>query len=123
MNPISAVTWSVRALRGHSITFAGLFASAVLGLSVVAGFRHLLSRLGAPWYLLLILPFVAVGYVARKEAEWLPDLAQRRRWARRLLWGSIVLALLLALLRPAPRGEAEQAAPSQLARPPGAAPS
>ena len=53
MNPISAVAWSWRVLRGHSVTFAGLFASAILGVSLLAGFKHLLVRLGAPWYVWL----------------------------------------------------------------------
>lgn len=101
MNPISAVSWSWRALRGHSVTFAALFASSLLGLSVLAGFRHLLSRVGAPWYILLLAPLFLFGYLAKKEQQWIPEPERRRRLARRLLFGSIVLALLFAWLRPA----------------------
>jgi hypothetical protein len=103
VNPVSAFSWSWRALRGRSVTFAALFASAMLGLSLVAGFRHLLGRIGLPWYVLFLAPFFAVGYLAKKEPQWIPDPERRRRWARRLFFGSIILALLIAWLRPAPR--------------------
>lgn len=101
MNPLSAVSWSWRALRGHSITFAALFASALLGFSILGGFRHLLTRLGAPWYVWLVVPILVVGFVAKKEIEWVPDQTRRRTWARRVFFGSIVLAALIAWWRPA----------------------
>lgn len=99
---VSAVSWSWRALRGHSVTSAGLFASAVLGLSVLSGFHHLLVRVGAPWYVLLLAPIIATGYVARKEQQWIPEPARRRRLARLLFFGSLVLAFALARLRSPP---------------------
>lgn len=102
MNVISATSWSWRALRGHSVTFAGLFASAVLGLSILSGFHHLLSRIGAPWYVLLLAPMFAVGWLAKKEQQWIPEPARRRRLARTLFWGSLALAFAIAWLRPAP---------------------
>lgn len=101
LNPLSALSWSWRALRGHSVTFAALFACSVLGVSIVAEFRHLLTRFGAPWYVWLLVPMFVVAYLARKEAEWLPEVDTRRKWARRLFFGSIVIALLIAFLRPA----------------------
>lgn len=101
MNPVSAFSWSWRALRGHSVTFAGLFASAVLGISILAWFKHLLVRLGAPWYVWIIVPIVLVGWLAKREQEWIPEAARRRWWARRIFFGSIVLAVLLSWLRPA----------------------
>lgn len=97
----SAMSWTWRALRGHSLTFAGLFACGVLGLSVMRGFRHLLGELGAPWYAWLLVPAIAVGYLARKETEWLPELTERKKWARRIFFGSIVAAILLAKAFPA----------------------
>jgi hypothetical protein len=97
---VSALSWSWRALRAHSITSAGLFASALLGLSIVSGFRHLLTRLGAPWYVWLIAPILVFGYLGKKEEQWFPEPAIRRRWARRVLFGSIAIAVLLAWLRP-----------------------
>ena len=106
LNPFSALSWSWRALRGHSLTFSALFALGLLGISVVTEFRHLLSRLGAPWYAWFLVPMVAIGYLARKEADWMPDVARRRRWARGLFFGSIIIAILIAKFGPSRRHQA-----------------
>lgn len=106
------MSWLWRALRGKSVTFAALFACGVLGVSIVGGFRHLLSRLGAPWYVWLLLPMIVVAIVARKETEWLPDLDERRKWSKRLVFGSIILSLVIAKFhRPPPAAPASQHAP------------
>jgi len=78
------------------VTFAALFALGLLGVSVVAEFRHVLIRFGAPWYLWFVAPIVAVGYLSKKETEWFPDPARRRQWARALFFGSIALAVAIA---------------------------
>lgn len=109
LNPLSALSWSWRALRGHSVTFAALFALSLLGVSVLSGFRHLLARAGAPWYIWLLVPIFLVAYLARKETQWLPQLETRRRWARGLFFGSIVIALLIAKFGPAHRDRAPAA--------------
>lgn len=72
----------------------------MLGLSVVSAFRHLLGRLGAPWYVLFVAPIVVVTILARKEPEWMPDPVQRRKWSRRLVFGSLVIFLLVAIFSP-----------------------
>jgi hypothetical protein len=100
VNPFSGVTWVWRALRGGSVTFGALFALGVLGLSAVSAFRHLLHRLGAPWYVLFVAPFVVVTILARKELEWMPDPVQRRKWSRRLVFGSLVIFLLVTFFAP-----------------------
>jgi hypothetical protein len=94
--------WSWRTLRGHSITFAALFACGVLGISTIATLRGWLTRSGAPWYIWLIVPGIIVTLIARKELQWVPNVAERRRWARRIFFGSIILSGLLAVFRPAP---------------------
>lgn len=111
MNPFSALGWFWRALRTRSITAAVLFALAMMGVSVLSGFRHLLSRLGAPWFLWLLLPLAVVAMLARKEAEWMPDAEERHRWSRRLVVGSILLALLVAKLGWKKSEEPEEAVP------------
>jgi hypothetical protein len=100
VNPFSGVSWFWRAWRGNSVTFATLFASGILGLSVLGTFRHLLSRWGAPWYLWLLLPLILVTIVARKEDEWLPDPALRARCARWLIFGSIAIVLVMSRFGP-----------------------
>lgn len=102
MNPISAVVWSWRTLRGHSITFSALFGLSLLGVSILSSLRHLLSRGGAPWFIWLGVPMVLVAVLAKKETTWMPDLAERRKWARRIFFGSILLAAVIAYFRPAP---------------------
>lgn len=100
MNWLSGTPWLWKALRGQSVTFAALFALSILGLSVVRAFRHLLSALGAPWLLLFLVPALAIGAIARRESEWMPEEEQRKRWSRRLVFGAIGLSVLLALLAP-----------------------
>jgi len=102
VNWFSGTSWLWKALRGQSVTFAALFALSVLGLSVVRVVRHLLAALGAPWLLLFLLPMIAIGMVARREREWMPDEEQRKRWSRRLVFGSLGLSVLLALVTPKP---------------------
>lgn len=113
MNPFSGVSWFWRAWRGQSVTFAALFATGVLGISVLGALRHFLSRIGLPWYLWLIAPFVVVSLFARKEQEWLPDPDLRRRCARWLVIGSIAGALLIARFLPAPAAEPAERKPSE----------
>ena len=100
LNPFSALSWSWRALRGHSVTFAAMFALGLLGVSLVSEFRHVLTRMDAPWYVWLLIPMFVIGYLAKKEAVWIPDLARRRKWARILFFGSIVIAVLIAKFGP-----------------------
>jgi hypothetical protein len=96
MNPISTGNWLWRAVRGRSLTFAVLFAGGLFGFSLLGSLRHFLHRLGAPWYVWLLVPFAVIALLARKEADWMPDPAKRQRWSRWILGGAIVLALLLA---------------------------
>ncbi len=105
MNPISGTAWFWRAIRGHSLTFSTLFAFGLFGLSVAGGFRHVLHRLGAPWYVWLLLPFMVIGALARKETDWMPDPAERRKWSRGIVVGAVLIALLAAKLAPKPPPE------------------
>ncbi|MEO6568994.1 MAG: hypothetical protein ABIO94_09560 [Opitutaceae bacterium] len=105
MNPFAAISWSWRAWRARSITFAVLFAFSLIGVSVIGALRHLLREVGAPWFVWLVVPFVAVVVLARKEVEWMPDPEERRKWALRIVLGAIAAAVVIAKL--APRSEAE----------------
>jgi hypothetical protein len=100
MHPWSAVTWTWKVLRGHSVTFAVLFACWLLGFSILGALRHFLRDLGAPWYAWLLVPVIALVFLAKKETEWIPELAARKKWARRIFFGSLVLAMLLAFFGP-----------------------
>jgi phosphotransferase system glucose/maltose/N-acetylglucosamine-specific IIC component len=104
VNPVS-VLWFWRGLKGHSVTFAALFASLVLGLSISGGVYRLLTALGVHWLYVLILPTVLFSWTNRREPQWLPDVRTRRLIARSLLLGSLALAVAIAWLRPAPRAD------------------
>jgi hypothetical protein len=98
MNPFAAVSWFWRAWRARSITFAALFAFSLLGVSVLSALRGMLRGIGAPWYVWLVLPFIVVTVLARKEADWIPEPGERSKWALRIVLGAIVLSLVIARL-------------------------
>jgi hypothetical protein len=100
MNWFVGTSWLWKGLRGQSVTFAALFALGVLGLSIVRVLRHVLSALGAPWYLWLLLPVILVGGLARREHQWMPNEQMRRRWSRGLIFGSLGISLLIARCAP-----------------------
>ncbi|MEO7599207.1 MAG: hypothetical protein ABIV50_09770 [Opitutus sp.] len=97
---MTGTSWLWRAWRGRSVTFAALFASGILGLSVLSSFRHLLSRWGAPWFFWLLAPFLVLAILSRKEQEWLPDPELRTRCARWLVLGSVAIVLISTWLSP-----------------------
>ena len=99
LNLFAALSWTWRALRGHSVTFAALFGLGLLGVSVIAKARELLIDLGAPWYAWFLVPLLGIAYLARKESEWMPELDTRRKWARRVFFGSILLSVAIAIAR------------------------
>ncbi len=95
VNPL----WFWRGLKGNSVTFAVLFASVLLGASIAGGFKHLLAALGVHWLYVILIPIFLFSWLSKKEPLWLPDAAQRKLWARGLILGSILLAVLIGWLR------------------------
>jgi hypothetical protein len=65
----------------------------MLGVSVLGGFRQMLRHHGAPWYVWLILPMILFARLAWRETQWFPDPVVRRKWALRIVVGSIALWL------------------------------
>ena len=98
MNPF-AIGWFWRGFRGKSVTFALLFAAFVLGLSISHELNVLLNRLGVHWLYALILPAVAFTILAKLEPRYIPDETKRKLYARSLIAGSLVLAILITWLR------------------------
>ncbi|SDR78572.1 hypothetical protein [Opitutus sp. GAS368] len=99
VNPL----WLWRGFKGNSVTFALLFASVLLGASIAGGFHHLLAALGIHWLYVLLIPIFLFSWLSKKEPLWLPDQAKRKLYARSLIAGSIMVALLIAWLRPEPK--------------------
>ena len=85
VNPL----WLWRGLKGHSVTFAALFASVLLGASISGGFHHLLAALGVHWLYVLLIPIFLFSWMSKKEHLWFPDPAKRRLYARSLIIGRV----------------------------------
>ena len=98
VNPF-AISWLWRGLKGNSVTFAALFASLLLGWSIAAEVHHLLQRMGVHWLYAMILPAFFFMFLAKHEDQFLPDESKRKLYARSLIAGSIVLAIVIAKLR------------------------
>jgi hypothetical protein len=98
VNPF-AMSWLWRGLRGSSVTFALLFASCLLGWSLSHYVKLGLTKLGVHWLYVLILPVFFFSWLAKHEERWVPDERQRKLWARSLIAGSILLAVLIHALR------------------------
>jgi hypothetical protein len=98
MNPF-AISWLWRGFKGNSVTFAAMFASLVLGASITGGFTRLLTSLGVHWLYVMILPMFVFSFLAKKEPQVIPDEKKRKLYARSLIVGSILLAIVIAKLR------------------------
>ena len=95
VNPL----WLWRGLKGNSVTAAALFASVLIGASIAGGFRHLLAVLGVHWLYVILIPIFFFSWLDRKEPVWFPDEAKRRLYARCLIVGSVLFALVVVWLR------------------------
>jgi len=98
INPF-AISWLSRGVKGHSVTFAVLFASLLLGWSISSELSHLLTRLGVHWLYVMIIPTVLFVWLAKHEDRFIPDESRRKLYARGLIVGSILVAILIAKLR------------------------
>ncbi len=95
VNPL----WFWRGLKGNSVTFAALFASVLVGASIAGGFHRLLASLGVHWLYVILIPIFLFSWLAGKEPQWIPDERKRRLWARSLIAGSILFAILVSWLK------------------------
>ncbi|HWA26307.1 MAG TPA: hypothetical protein VG734_11640 [Lacunisphaera sp.] len=97
-NPF-AIAWLWRGFKGNSVTFALLFASFLVGLSLSHYVQVALTRLGVHWLYVLILPVAFFSWLAKREDRIIPDEVHRKRWARGLIVASILVALLITWFR------------------------
>ncbi len=75
-----------------------------------AGLRALeVNGLGA-----LLLPMVALALLTRWEKRWWPEIEWRKKWARRIVFGSAILAVLLAWLGPTKTEATREVAPVKI---------
>lgn len=93
-NPF-AIAWLWRGFKGKSVTFALLFATFVLGWPMSDELGRLLGRAGVHWLYVLVLPGFLFMWLAKREERFIPDEANRKLWARGLIVGSLVLAIVI----------------------------
>jgi hypothetical protein len=99
VNPF-ALSWLWRGFKGKSVTFALLFASFMLGMSLSHWVNVALTRLGVHWLYAMVLPAFFFMWLAKREDRFIPDEAKRKLYARSLIAGSIAVAILIAWLKP-----------------------
>ena len=95
VNPF-AISWLWRGFKGRSVTFALLFATCVLGWPVSDQVNILLTRIGVHWLYAMLLPGFFFMWLAKREDRFIPEEEKRKLWARGLIVGSLLLAILIA---------------------------
>ncbi len=85
-----------KGLRGRSLTFSVVFAMAVMGSSFAGLLRMPLKTIGIWGPLVLILPILATGLMARQENRLPLTVSFKRTCSIILVFGSVLLAALLA---------------------------
>jgi hypothetical protein len=99
VNPF-ALSWLWRGFKGKSVTFALLFACCVLGWTVTGSVFFLLRRAGVHWLFALVATVLLFSWLAKREERVIPDEKKRALYARGIILLSIVIAVLVAVLRP-----------------------
>jgi hypothetical protein len=98
VNP-SGISWLWRGFKGNSVTFALLFACLVLGWSVTGSLWFFLRQHGVHWLFALVVPGLCFSWLAKHENRIIPEEGKRKLWARGLIVGSILVALVIAWIR------------------------
>lgn len=78
-----------KAVRGKSLTFALVFATALLGFSIASFLRRTLSDVGFWLPVVWILPIIAIGFLAKKEDK-IPLRAEFKRLLCYILVGGSI---------------------------------
>ena len=111
-----------KALRGFSLTFACVFAFAILGFSIHALLRSIVGVLPLKGIFLWLIPIIIIMILAKMEPKWIPNTQLRRKWSGIIVIGALVLVVAingirLRFFRPPPEATAteqvEQTSPSK----------
>ena len=87
--------FSSASLKVSSLTFSLVFALAVLGSSFGGLLRAPLRTIGIWGPLVLILPIVATGLLAKQERKLKMEMRTRQICSYTMIFGSILMAILL----------------------------
>jgi len=109
-----------KAIRGYSLTFACVFAFAVLGVSIHAFLRSVIGILPIRGVLLWLIPIIVIMILARLEPRLIPNVQIRRKWSGIIVIGALVLVVAINGIRlrffrspvePAPTEQVEKSQP------------
>jgi hypothetical protein len=88
-----------KALRGFSLTFACVFAFAILGFSIHSLLRSIVGVLPIKGILLWLIPIIIVMVLAKMEPKLIPNTQLRRRWSGNIVIGSLCLVVAINGIR------------------------
>jgi hypothetical protein len=88
-----------KALRGFSLTFACVFAFAILGLSIHALLRSMVGVLPIKGIFLWLIPVIIIMILAKLEPRLIPDAQLRRKWSGIIVIGALILVVAINGIR------------------------
>lgn len=88
-----------KALRGFSLTFACVFAFAILGFSIHALLRSIVGILPIKGIFLWLIPVILIIILAKLEPRLIPDTQLRRRWSGTIVIGALILVVAINGIR------------------------
>lgn len=111
-----------KAIRGFSLTFACVFAFAVLGVSIHALLRSVVGVLPVKGIFLWLIPIILIAILAKLEPKLVPNEALRRKWSGIIVITALILVVALNGIRlrfgaPPPEPELELEPTTEETRP------
>ena len=88
-----------KALRGFSLTFACVFAFAILGFSIHALLRSIVGILPIKGIFLWLIPVILIMILAKLEPRLIPDTQLRRKWSGIIVIGALILVVAINGIR------------------------
>jgi hypothetical protein len=107
-----------KAIRGFSLTFACVFAFAILGFSIHAMLRSIFGVLPIKGIFLWLIPIILIAILAKLEPKLIRNEALRRKWSGIIVITALILVVAINGIRlrfgpppPEPEPAAEEAKP------------
>ncbi len=88
-----------KAIRGFSLTFACVFAFAVLGLSIHSLLRSVVGVLPVKGIFLWLIPIILIAILAKLEPKLVPNEALRRKWSGHIVIAALILVVAINGIR------------------------
>jgi len=88
-----------KALRGFSLTFACVFAFAILGFSIHALLRSIIGVLPIKGIFLWLIPIIIIMILAKLEPRLIPDTQLRRKWSGFIVIGALIVVVAINGIR------------------------